>query len=74
MSYYRQKTFRESARFTSSPNSKQTNLPNNKSKSPHKKAIRCKYCYRTGHLDIKCPDKDNKRPPSMPEWISKANA
>ena len=36
-----------------------------------KKAIRCKYCYRTGHLDSKCPDKDNKRPPSMPEWISK---
>ena len=67
MSYNRQKTFRESARFTSSPNSKQTNSPNNKSKSPHKKTIRCKYCYRTGHLDSKCPDKDNKRPPSMPE-------
>ena len=34
--------------------------------------IRCKYCYRKGHTDHNCPDKANKRPPSMPEWISKA--
>ena len=73
MSYNRLKTFRESTRLTSSSsNSKQTNSQNSKNKFPHKKTIRCKYCYRTGHLDSKCLDKDDKRPPSMPEWISKA--
>ena len=72
MSYIRQRILRESNRFTSSSNSKQTNIPNSKNKLPHKNTVRCKYCYRTGHLDSKFPDKDNKRPLSMPEWISKA--
>ena len=71
MNYNRQRMFRESTRFTPSK-PKQTNSQNTKNKLSHKKTIRCKYCYRTGHLDTKCPDKDNKRPPSMPEWISKA--
>ena len=39
---------------------------------PSSNTIRCKYCYRKGHSDNNCQDKANKRPPSMPEWISKA--
>ena len=34
--------------------------------------MRCKYCYRSGHTDIYCRQKAMKRPPSMPEWVSKA--
>ena len=71
MTYNRIKSFRESARFTTS-NSKKTDIQSTKNKTPNKKIIRCKYCYRSGHLDSKCPDKANKRPPSMPEWVSKA--
>ena len=33
---------------------------------------RCKYCYRTGHTDANCRQKAMKRPPSMPERVSKA--
>ena len=36
-----------------------------------KRKPRCKYCYRFGHSDQECPDKMQKRPPSMPEWVSK---
>ena len=71
MTYNRIRSFRESARFTTS-NPRQNNMQNSKTRPPHKKIIRCKYCYRSGHFDSKCPDKANKRPPSMPEWISKA--
>ena len=28
--------------------------------------------FRVGHIDNNCPGRGNKRPPSMPEWISKA--
>ena len=64
------KSFRESSRFITS-NPKQNDMQNSQKKGPHKNLIRCKYYYRSGHLDSKCPDKANKRPPSMPEWISK---
>ena len=33
---------------------------------------RRKYCYRTGRTDANCRQKAMKRPPSMPEWVSKA--
>ena len=36
-----------------------------------KRKPRCKYCYRFGHSDQECLDKMQKRPPSMPEWVSK---
>ena len=34
--------------------------------------MRCKYCYRPGHINMNCREKAMKRPPSMPEWVSKA--
>ena len=37
----------------------------------NKKVIRCKYCYKLNHTDTECRDRLNKRPPSMPEWVSK---
>ena len=30
--------------------------------------IRCKYCHRVGHTDASFRDKQDKRPPSMPQW------
>ena len=35
------------------------------------RSLRCKYCYRPGHTDTNCRQKCMKRPPTMPEWISK---
>ena len=70
MSFHRQRLFKESARFTSS-NSTQTSRSSNKGHNSNKKIIRCKYCYRSGHTDEDCLDKKQKRPPSMPAWISK---
>ena len=57
--------FRESARFS---------LDSNKTHKyqGNEKKTRCRYCYRAGHTDNNCQDRANKRPPSMPEWISKA--
>ena len=57
--------FRENARFSQEFNMKSKQQPSSNT-------IRCKYCYRKGHSDNNCQDKANKRPPSMPEWISKA--
>ena len=70
MSFQRQKLYKESARFISS-NSTQTNNSNNKKEKSDKKRIRCKYCYRVGHTDEECLDKKQKRPPSMPAWVTK---
>ena len=36
------------------------------------KSLRCKYCYRLGHSDTNCRRKAIKRPPYIPEWVSKA--
>lgn len=43
--------------------------PSQNSQHKNKKyaRVRCKYCYRPGHTDSECRDKENKRPPSMPE-------
>ena len=40
-------------------------------KKSSSKNIRCKYCYRLGHEDTECRQKQSKRPPSMPDWVSK---
>ena len=56
--------FRESVRFSQDSHMKNKNQSSSNT-------LRCKYCYRKGHTDHNCPDKANKRPPSMPEWISK---
>ena len=53
-----------------SSNPTQNNNQNQK-KSSDKKIVRCKYCYRCGHTDEDCQDKKQKRPPSMPSWVSK---
>jgi len=70
MSFHRQRLFKESARFTSS-NSTQQNNSNKKRENSNKKIIRCRYCYRCGHTDETCMDRKQKRPPSMPSWVSK---
>ena len=57
--------FRESARFSHDQHIRNKNQSSSNT-------VRYKYCYRKGHTDHNCPDKANKRPPSMPEWISKA--
>ena len=36
------------------------------------KSIRCKYFYRLGHHDSQCKQKEAKRPPSMPDRVSRA--
>ena len=71
MSFHRQRIFKESARFTNS-NNKSDNHNNRNKYQSNNKIIRCKYCYRTGHTDLSCPDKKRKRPPSMPLWVSGA--
>ena len=44
---------------------------NNKDKHKQFMKTRCKYCSRPGHTDPECRDKENKRPQSMPDWVSK---
>ena len=39
---------------------------------PNNKIIRCKYCYRTEHIDLVCPHKRRKKPLSVPLWVSNA--
>ena len=39
---------------------------------PNPRRARCKYCYKPGHIDSNYRDKVNKKPPTMPEWVSKA--
>lgn len=39
---------------------------NQKGHKKNKINIRCKYRYELGHTDFACPDKRQKRPPSMP--------
>ena len=65
---------KESARFSHSQKSSKThsNSPRQFSSPTSNKMIRCKYCYRSGHIDTNCRQKAMKRPPSMPEWVSKA--
>ena len=65
MNFHRQKSYRETARLTSTGDS--GNNYNNKSKRTQnkKRIIRCKYCYRSGHVDFVCPDKKHKRPPYL---------
>ena len=58
----RQRIHRESARFVLPSNNNEQNKNTQESK------IRCKYCYRVGHTDTTCRDKQDKRPPSMPQW------
>ena len=55
------------ARYTQSPHNGLNKRPNNK--RPTK---RCKYCYKNGHNDQECRDKQMKRPPSMPKWVGNA--
>ena len=58
----RQRFHRESARFVEPSN----NIEQNKNTQEPK--IRCKFCYRLGHTDTTCREKQDKRPPSMPQW------
>ena len=53
-------------RFISSNNTSK----NSKNTKTNQK--RCKYCYRIGHTDYECRNKQQKRPPSMPEWVANA--
>lgn len=32
--------------------------------------MRCKYCYKPGHIDDTCRDKAQKSPPTMPDWVA----
>ena len=34
--------------------------------------MRCRFCYTSGHTDANCRQKVMKRPPPMPDWVSKA--
>ena len=65
---------KESARFSNTQKSMKTsqNMTKQPQSSTYNKSLRCKYCYRPGHTDTNCRQKAMKRPPSMPEWISKA--
>ena len=65
---------RESARFsnTQKPMKTSNNITKQSQSSTYNKNLRCKYCYRPGHTDVNCRQKAMKRPPSMPEWVSKA--
>ena len=64
---------RESARFSQTHKSTHNNSSQKYTNNTNNgKTTRCKYCYRTGHTDINCKQKGMKRPPSMPEWVSKA--
>ena len=71
MNNQRSRMFRESARFTSSKDS-QINSNNQSKQRTSQPKIRCKYCHKLGHTDIECHSKAQRRPPSMPEWVSKA--
>ena len=64
---------RENARYSHSQKPTRTTIqnPRNSSSSTPNKMLRCKYCYRPGHIDMNCRQKAMKRPPSMPEWVSK---
>ena len=59
---------RENARFSSTRQIR-NHTPGQKTQSNNKN-IRCKYCYRLGHEDTECRQKQSKRPPSMLEWVS----
>ena len=64
---------KESARFSNTQ--KPMKVPHNTIKqfpsSNSNRSLRCKYCYRPGNTDTNCRQKGMKRPPTMPEWISK---
>ena len=62
----RQRFHRESSRFVEPSNDNEQN------KSTQELKIRCKYCYRVGHTDTSCRDKQDKRQPSMPQWAKHA--
>ena len=65
---------KESARFSRSQKPTKTSLqiPRNSSSSTPNKLMRCKYYCRPGHTDMNCRQKAMKRPPSMPQWVFKA--
>ena len=65
---------RESARFsnTQKPMKTSNNMTKQSQSPTYNKNLRCKYCYSPGHTDANCRQKAMKRPPSMPEWVSKA--
>ena len=64
---------KKSARLATLKNlPKQIQNPRNSSSLTQHKLMRCKYCYKPEHTDINCRQKAMKRPPSMPEWVSKA--
>ena len=66
MSFHRQKIFKESARVTKTSNKNDSYTNKNKHAS-NNKVIMCKYCYRTGHIDLACLEKKiKKKPPSIP--------
>ena len=44
---------------------------NNKDRHKKFRNTRCKYCYRPGRIDPECRDKENERPPSVVDWVSK---
>ena len=77
MMNHRFKFSRETARFSSFTDNRHrqnmTRRPIKSSSSSYKgQTIKCKYCYRIGHHDSQCKQKEAKRPLSMSDWISKA--
>ena len=63
MSRYNFKSNKHVARYVSQSKSPKRDNPT--------KIKRCKYCYKLHHTDVECRDRLSKRPPSMPEWVSK---
>ena len=68
ISNFRQRFKRENAHVSSI---RQIRNPTSGQKKSSSKNIRYKYCYRLGHEDTECRQKQSKRPPSMPDWVSK---
>ena len=71
MNNQRSRIFRELAKFTSSKEAQNNSTLQSKQRSPQPKT-RCKYYHKLGHTDINCHSKAQRRPPTMPEWVSKA--
>ena len=67
---------RENPWFTATPSQRfpkiSTNTPRQFHLSATNKVLRCKYCYRSGHIDANCRQKAMNRSTSIPEWVSKA--
>ena len=63
---------KETARFSHSQKPPKTLTNKHPPSSTANRIIQCRYCYRSGHTDANCRQKAIKRPPSMPDWGSKA--